>query len=98
MVIFFDVKMGETQKWQAPPKPCPFLVLNFIIHFLSQENWSALHLASAQGQSGVVELLVKTGAQLDIQTKVNIHDSYYYINAVIFSKTTNSGVVSLYVP
>ena len=43
---------------------------SFIIHFLSQENQSALHVASGKGQSGVVELLVQSRAQLDIQNKV----------------------------
>ena len=45
------------------------LVLSWI-HFLFQDNQSALHLASGKGQSGVVDLLVKSGAQLDIQNKV----------------------------
>ena len=41
-----------------------------MIQFVFQEGWSALHGASAAGQSSVVELLVESGAQVDIQTKV----------------------------
>ena len=35
-----------------------------------QGGWSALHYASAFDQPSVVELLVESGVQVDIQTKV----------------------------
>ena len=35
-----------------------------------QDGWSALYVASANGHTSVVELLIESGAQLDIQTKV----------------------------
>ena len=41
-----------------------------MIQFVFQKGWSALHIASAFDQPSVVELLVESGAQVDIQTKV----------------------------
>ena len=38
---------------------------------LFQDGWSPLHSASAHGHPSIVELLIKSGAQLDIQTKVH---------------------------
>ena len=68
MVILDDVEMGKTQN-DHKPNPNYILVLS-IIHSLFQDNQSALHLASDGGHSGVVELLVESGARLDIQNKV----------------------------
>ena len=39
---------------------------------LFQAGWSPLHYASAHGHPSIVELLIKSGAQLDIQTKVQL--------------------------
>ena len=61
----FDVAIRPTQ---TMPLPC----FEFTIHYFFQDNQSALHLASAKGQSGVVKLLVESGAQLDIQNMVVI--------------------------
>ena len=36
-----------------------------------QNGWSALHFASAYGHPSIVELFIKSGAQLDAQTKVH---------------------------
>jgi ankyrin repeat protein len=37
-----------------------------------QDGFSALHFASAHGHPSIVELFIKSGAQLDIQTKVHL--------------------------
>ena len=37
-----------------------------------QDGWSPLHFASAYCHPSIVELLMKSGAQVDIQTKVHI--------------------------
>ena len=53
--------------------PCPVSLQdhnNIMIQFVFQYGLSALHAASAYDQPSVVELLVESGVQVDIQSKV----------------------------
>ena len=50
---------------------CHYNYAKYIILYCSFQNgWSPLHYASAHSQPSIVEILIKSGAQLDIQTKV----------------------------
>ena len=41
--------------------------------FCAQNGFTALHLAAQEGKVDVVRLLTEARAQLNIQTKVNVH-------------------------
>ena len=45
--------------------------------FLSQNGWTALHLAAQEGQVGVVRLLTEAKARVNIQTVVCIYTIAY---------------------
>ena len=45
------------------------IILKFV--YGSIQGWSALHFASSHGHPSIVELFMKSGAQLDVQTKVH---------------------------
>ena len=73
VAFFFDVGIGRPKSFDVAIGPTQTMSLpcfEFTIHYFFQDNQSALHLASVKGQSGVVKLLVESGAQLDIQNMV----------------------------
>ena len=39
-------------------------------HFVPQDGWSALMLASDSGHTDIVQLLLSSGAKIDMQDKV----------------------------
>ena len=41
-----------------------------LVSFLPQDGWSALMLASDSGNTDIVQLLLSSGAKLDLQNKV----------------------------
>ena len=41
--------------------------------FCAQDDATALHIAAQEGKVDVVRLLIEAGAQLNIQTMVNVH-------------------------
>ena len=51
-------------------------------HFVSQDGWTALMLASDGGHIDIVQQLLSSGAKVDLQNKVR-HD----INLSLVSKT-----------
>jgi len=40
------------------------------VSFVSQDGWTALMLASDSGHTDIVQLLLSSGAKLDLQNKV----------------------------
>ena len=52
----------------------------FCFHILSQDGWTALMLASDSGHTDMVQLLLSSGAQVDLQDEV-IHNINLIVNS-----------------
>ena len=72
--------------------------------FCAQNGWAALHMAALEGKVDVVRLLTEARAQVNIQTKVNVHimdvlftskGSNYIISKVIIQDVTTIIIIIL---
>ena len=58
------------------------VIVYVLFHFVSQDGWTALMLASDSGHTDVVQLLLSSGAQVDLQDEVR-----HNMNLLIVHKT-----------
>ena len=49
---------------------CEVISVSLHMSVISQDGWSALMIAARQGMTKVVPLLLKAGANIDLQNKV----------------------------
>ena len=59
----------EVCRWQLTDR----FIATYCSWYFFQNGQTALHAASAMDHPALVELVVKSGAMLDIQTKVHVH-------------------------
>ena len=61
------------------------VIFTVLSHSVPQRGWTALMWASDSGHTDVVQLLLSSGALVDLQTEVRHNIKYLYLNYSAFN-------------